>query len=213
MNQKDLDQLLSLRKIVPVVNLDAPSHARPLGKALIESGLPIAEITLRSECALEAIEKIAELEKIELGAGTVLNLQQAKDAISAGARFIVSPGLDIPTIEYCLENSIPIYPGVSSATEVQRAFNLGLRTVKFFPAEACGGVKMLKALSAPFHSMKFMPTGGINLGNLKEYLSLESVIAVGGSWMVKPALFADGNFDAVIACANEAVAHCRTTPN
>lgn len=205
MRQNEFDQQLAQRKIVPVVKIDREDDALPLADALMQGGLPVAEVTLRTGCALRAIEKLAGLDGFDLGAGTVLNVEQAKAAVDAGARFLVSPGFDEETVNFCLQNLIPVYPGVSTASEVQRAVNFGLRTVKFFPAEACGGVTMLKALAGPFHGVRFMPTGGINSKNLIDYLALESVLAVGGSWMVKPELYADGNFEQVIKQTRMAV--------
>lgn len=211
MRQNDFDRQLELRKIVPVVKIESVHDALPLAEALIEGGLPVAEITLRTDCALKALEVISQKDEMILGAGTVLDVEQAKAAVEAGAQFIVSPGLDEKTVDYCLKNLVPVYPGVSTATEVQTAINFGLRAVKFFPAEACGGVKMLKALAGPFHQLRFMPTGGINLMNLEDYLSLDCVLAVGGSWMVKPDLYSGGNFGQVVQQTQSAVAKCRAS--
>lgn len=205
MRQNDFDQQLARLQVVPVVKMEEVESALPLAEALTAGGLPVAEVTLRTDCALKAIEKIAAVEGMVVGAGTVLNVDQAKAAVDAGAQFVVSPGLDEDTVDYCLKNLIPIYPGVSTASEVQRAVNIGLRTVKFFPAEACGGVKMLKALAGPFHTMRFMPTGGVSLVNLESYLTLDCVIAAGGSWMVKPDLYACGNFDQVVTLTRNVV--------
>ncbi len=210
MSQTEFDLQIEKHRIVPVVKIESIESALPLANALAAAGLPVAEITLRTGCALQAIEAFANVDGMVLGAGTVLNLQQAKDAVNAGAQFIVSPGFDEQTVEYCLENSIPIYPGTSTASEIQRALNRGLRTIKFFPAEASGGTKMLKALAGPFRAMRFMPTGGVNLENLEDYLSLDCVIAVGGSWMVKPELFSDGNFDQVVEQTKNAVKLCKS---
>jgi 2-dehydro-3-deoxyphosphogluconate aldolase/(4S)-4-hydroxy-2-oxoglutarate aldolase len=205
MNQADANARLGALKIVPVVKIEREEWAQPLANALKAANLPVAEVTLRSHCSLDAIKQMSTIDDLLLGAGTVLNVEQAKSSVAAGAKFIVSPGLDEDMVAYCLENSIPVFPGVSTASEVQRAHNMGLNVVKLFPAEAVGGVKTLKALSGPFPAMKFMPTGGVNLSNLNDYLEIESVLAVGGSWMVKPNLYADDNFDQVTSLAVDAV--------
>lgn len=205
MDQSALLNQISEYKIIPVVKLERPETTEPLMDALVRGGLPVAEITLRTSCALECIRIAAEASDVLLGAGTVLNVDQAKDAVAAGASFIVSPGLDEATVEYCLTHSIPVFPGVATATEIQRAYILGVRTVKFFPAEANGGVKAMSALAGPFHQMKFVPTGGIHQANMADYLSNPSVLAVGGSWMVKPVLFQDGDFCRVLETTQEAV--------
>ena len=189
--------LIGKLKIIPVVKIDQVHLSDGLADALNNGGLPIAEITLRTECALRAIDRIAHREVITVGAGTVMNIMQAKRALDAGATFIVSPGLDEQVVSYCVDANVPVFPGVATASELQHAMNLGLRIVKFFPAEAMGGAHLLKALSAPFNEMRFIPTGGINSENVGTYLSLNSVFAVGGSWFVKPALFATGDFSAV----------------
>ena len=203
--QTVIDQALAELKVVPVVKIDNLDQAHPLGSALAAGGLPVAEITLRTDCALEAISRFASIEGMLVGAGTVLNCDQAVAAIDAGAKFVVSPGLDEATVEFCLEKNIAIYPGCATATEVQRAYNFGLRSIKFFPAESLGGVGTLKALAAPFHQMRFVPTGGITGTNAMHYLSLECTLAVGGSWMVKPELYSGGDFESVIELTNAAV--------
>lgn len=171
--------------VVPVVKIDDVHKAVPLAKALCAGGLPCAEITFRTEQAEESIRRIAaELPDMLVGAGTVLTTEQADRAIGAGARFIVSPGLDVSVVQHCLKKSIPVFPGCATPTEIMTAVSLGIKTVKFFPADCFGGLKTLKAFSAAFPSLTFMPTGGINAGNLKEYLSFDKIIACGGSWMV-----------------------------
>jgi len=201
-----IQTLLSEVRLVPVVRLDELASATRLADALLAGGLPLAEITLRTPIALSAIETLAQRDDIAVGAGTVLNRSQAADCIQAGARFVVSPGLDPELVTYCQDRGVPVFPGVSSASEIQAAYNLGLRQVKYFPAEASGGVTSLKALAAPFHQMQFIPTGGIHPDNLLDYLHLDCTLAVGGSWMVKPALYASGDFSQVTDLTRAAVA-------
>lgn len=198
-------QQLSQLKIIPVVTIQDASQAEPLAAALSAAGLPIAEITLRTPCAIDAIQTLAGQGGFLVGAGTVLNVRQAESAIEAGAKFIVSPGLDESVVSRCREKEIPVIPGVSTATEVQRAFNMGLRVVKFFPAEAAGGIDMLKALSAPFHQLQFVPTGGIHAGNFSNYLNLPCTLAVGGSWVVSNKMLQDNDFAAIESVTREAL--------
>jgi 2-dehydro-3-deoxyphosphogluconate aldolase/(4S)-4-hydroxy-2-oxoglutarate aldolase len=193
-------------KIVPVVTLNESADAEPLTEALLSGGLAVAEITLRTQAALRGIERVANREGFLVGAGTVLNGSMCREAIEAGAKFIVSPGLDEEVVSTAIAGGIPCFPGVSTATEVQRAWNLGLRAVKFFPAEAAGGIKMLQALSGPFSNMQFMPTGGISPTNVLDYLKLPSVFAVGDSWMVRPDWIAAREFDKI---TREAAECCR----
>lgn len=172
--------------IVPVIKIDDVEMAVPLAKALCEGGLPCAEITFRTEQAEESISRIAkELPDMLVGAGTVLTSEQVDRAEAAGAKFIVSPGFDAGVVKRSLELGLPVFPGCATPTEVMAAVSLGLETVKFFPADCFGGIKTIKAMSAAFPKLKFMPTGGINAQNLKEYLSFDRIIACGGSWMVK----------------------------
>ncbi|MEE4194138.1 MAG: bifunctional 4-hydroxy-2-oxoglutarate aldolase/2-dehydro-3-deoxy-phosphogluconate aldolase, partial [Anaerolineae bacterium] len=174
---------------------------------LLKGGLPCAEITFRTSAAAEAIKAITDhFPDMLVGAGTVLNKQQAKAAIAAGAKFIVSPGLDKKVVQYCQKHTIPVMPGIFTATELQKALKLGIDVVKFFPAEASGGVKTLKALSGPFPQVKFMPTGGISAANLPDYLALPQVVACGGSWLVKKSMIAAGEFDTIEQLAREALA-------
>ncbi len=192
--------------IVPVVVIDDASQAVPLAKALCDGGLPVAEVTFRTAQAAEAIGRIAkEVPDMLVGAGTVLTCEQADRAISAGAQFIVSPGLNTKVVKHCMEKGVPITPGTSSPSDMEAALELGLDVVKFFPAEQLGGVAYLKAVSGPFTSLKFMPTGGINAANLNEYLSFSKIIACGGSWMVKPELIKAGDFAAVTRLVREAI--------
>ena len=171
--------------IVPVVKIDDAKDAVPLAKALCDGGLPCAEITFRTSAAEEAIRKIHEaFPQMLLGAGTVLTTEQVDRAIGAGATFIVSPGLNPKVVKYCVDQGIPVTPGCANPSDIEQAIELGLDVVKFFPAEAAGGLKMIKAMSAPYVGMKFMPTGGINPGNVREYLACPAIFACGGSWMV-----------------------------
>lgn len=193
--------------IVPVVVIEDAADAVPLCKALSDGGLPIAEITFRTAAAAEAIRTAtSELPDMLIGAGTVLTTEQAQRAIDAGARFIVSPGINPAVVEFCLERGVPITPGCSNPTNIETALGLGLEVVKFFPAEAFGGLTSLKAISAPYGMMKFVPTGGIDACNLNEYLAFNKVLACGGSWMVKADLVKAGDFAAITRLTREAVA-------
>jgi len=172
--------------IVPVVVLNNVEDAVPLADALLKGGIDFMEITFRTECAAECISVISrEVPDMNVGAGTVLNVEQAKLAVESGAKFIVSPGLDETTVKWALENNIPVIPGCVTPTEIMKAIGLGLNVVKFFPADVYGGIKAIKALSAPFGQVKFLPTGGVSEANLSEFASNKSVIAVGGSWVCK----------------------------
>lgn len=172
--------------IVPVVVLNNVDDAVPLADALIKGGIDFMEITFRTECAAECISVISkEVPDMIVGAGTVLNVEQAKLAVDSGAKFIVSPGLDEATVKWAIENDIPVIPGAVTPTEIMKAISLGLKVVKFFPADVYGGIKAIKALSAPFGQVKFLPTGGVSEANLSEFASNKSVIAVGGSWVCK----------------------------
>ena len=192
--------------IVPVVKIEKAKDAIPLGKALLEGDLPIAEITFRTSAAEDSIKALTdELPELLVGAGTVLTIEQVKRAVAAGAKFIVSPGFNSKIVNYCLENNIVVTPGVNSPTQIEMALEKGLEIVKFFPAEASGGLAALKAMSAPYTMIKFIPTGGINPANLLSYLTHPSVYACGGSWMVKPELISAGNFKEITAISKEAV--------
>lgn len=172
--------------IVPVVVLNNVEDAVPLAGALLKGGIDFMEITFRTECAAECISVISkEVPDMTVGAGTVLNVEQAKLAVDCGAKFIVSPGLDETTVKWAIENDIPVIPGTVTPTEIMKAISLGLKVVKFFPADVYGGIKAIKALSAPFGQVKFLPTGGISEANLNEFAANKSVIAVGGSWVCK----------------------------
>lgn len=172
--------------IVPVVVLNNVEDAVPLAGALLKGGIDFMEITFRTECAAECISVISkEVPDMTVGAGTVLNVEQAKLAVDCGAKFIVSPGLDEATVKWAIANDIPVIPGTVTPTEIMKAISLGLKVVKFFPADVYGGIKAIKALSAPFGQVKFLPTGGVSEANLNEFAANKSVIAVGGSWVCK----------------------------
>ena len=190
-------EIISRFAVVPAIVLDDPSRAAPLADALVNGGLPVAEVTLRTPDALEVISIMAQDSVLLVGAGTVLNKAQAQQAIDAGARFIVSPGISVELVQFCQEKKVPIIPGAVTASEIMLAANLGLDCVKFFPCEASGGLPMLKALHGPFPKMRFMPTGGINVETLPRYLKFSPVLAAGGTWMVRSEWLRDGNFDLV----------------
>lgn len=192
--------------IVPVVVLQDIKDAKPLAQALCEGGLPCAEVTFRTEAAEESIRIMTEaFPQMLVGAGTVLTKAQVDAAVEAGAKFIVSPGFDPEIVDYCLEKQIPVFPGCITPSEIAQAVKRGLRVVKFFPAEQFGGVAAIKALSAPYVGLKFMPTGGVSAANLKDYFGCKSIIACGGSWMVKGDLIAAGKFDEIRQMTAEAV--------
>ena len=184
--------------IIPVVVLDDIKDAKPLGEALLEGGLPAAEVTFRTEAAEESIRIMADNPNLLVGAGTVLTVDQAKRAVDAGAKFIVSPGLNPKVVKWCVDNNVPVTPGVQTPTEIEAALELGLTTVKFFPAEPAGGLKMIKAIAAPYTMMEFMPTGGINADNVRDYLKYDRIVACGGTWMVKKEWIKEGRFDEII---------------
>jgi len=192
-------------RLVPVVAIRDSKDAGPLAGALLAGGLPCAEITFRTDAAEAAIRVLARSGDLLVGAGTVLKVEQVEIAVGAGARFIVSPGLEPKVVRYCLDRGIPVTPGVCTPSEVSLALDLGLEVVKFFPAEAFGGLKTLKALSEPYSTMRFIPTGGIGPDNLVEYLSFPRVLACGGSWMVKSDLIAAGDFNQITRLTREAV--------
>ena len=192
--------------IVPVVVLNDAKDAAPLAKALCDGGLPCAEVTFRTDAAEESIRIMAEqFPNMLVGAGTVLTTDQVDRAVAAGAKFIVSPGLNPKIVRYCVEKNIPITPGTTNPSDIEQAIECGLEVVKFFPAEPAGGINMIKAMAAPYTNMKFMPTGGINASNLKSYLDFPKIIACGGSWMVKGDLVAAGKFDEIEKLTREAV--------
>ena len=206
---KDIDMQLQITELglIPVVVLDDAKDAKPLAEALCEGGLPCAEVTFRTDAAQDGIRIISEeYPDMLVGAGTVLTIDQVERAVWAGAKFIVSPGFDPEIVDYCLKKEIPVFPGCITPSEIAQAVKRGLRTVKFFPAAQSGGVGMINALAASYVGLKFMPTGGVNPKNLSEYLSCKSVIACGGSWMVKGELVRAGEFDKIKEMTKEAVA-------
>ena len=192
--------------VVPVVVLEEAKDALPLAKALVEGGLPCAEVTFRTEAAEESIRLMSEkYPEMLVGAGTVLTTKQVDRAAAAGAKFIVSPGFDPEIVDYCLEKKIPVFPGCITPSEVAQAGKRGLEVVKFCPAEQAGGVAMIKAMAAPYTMVKFMPTGGISAKNLKDYLSFGKILCCGGSWMVKGDMIRNGEFDKIRELTKEAV--------
>lgn len=192
--------------VVPVVVIDDVARAVPVARALVAGGLPVIEVTLRTAAAMDAIRAIAaEVQGAIVGAGTVLSVEHAHEAVAAGARFTVSPGLYEPVVMAAKELGVPIIPGVSTATEAQQAWNLGLRVLKFFPAELSGGVSMLQVFAAVFGDLSFMPTGGVSAKNLHEYLQLPNVVGCGGSWLTPSGVIASGDYDRITSLASEAV--------
>ena len=197
---------LEASKVVPVVKIEDAKDALPLGKALIKGGLPVIEITFRSDAAAEAIASLSyELPDICVGAGTVLTIDQVNQAIDSGARFIVAPGFNPRVVDYCIDRNIPVFPGVNSPTQVEMGLERDLKVLKFFPAEASGGLNMLKAMAAPYGDVRFMPTGGINIDNLKDYLAFDRIIACGGTWLATAALINDNRFDEITRLVEEVV--------
>ncbi|MEO0997443.1 MAG: bifunctional 4-hydroxy-2-oxoglutarate aldolase/2-dehydro-3-deoxy-phosphogluconate aldolase [Pseudomonadota bacterium] len=202
----ELERRLARAPVIPVVVIEDAGAALPLARALDAGGLSVVEVTLRTDCALEAIEAIASgLPDVTIGAGTVLNTAQYRDALAAGAGFVVSPGLDDGIVAAALGDGIPVYPGIETAGELQRAWNLGLNAVKFFPAGQAGGRAKLKALSSVFRDMRFVPTGGVSADNLDDYLGVGSVLACGGSWLTPRDAVAAGDYARVTELAAEAV--------
>jgi 2-dehydro-3-deoxyphosphogluconate aldolase/(4S)-4-hydroxy-2-oxoglutarate aldolase len=207
MSKTNLLEQIAEKKIVPVVKLDCTSDAKPLGEALCAGGLPVAEVTFRTDAAEESIRIMKkEFPEMMVGAGTVVNVEQAKRALDAGASFLVSPGISRTVVEFALDNKLPVFPGTCTPSEVMIAMEYGLSLVKFFPAEQYGGLNTIKALAAPFPAMKFMPTGGINASNILDFLAFDRIIACGGSWMVKDSLIKEGNFAEITRLTAEAVA-------
>ncbi|MCL2300214.1 MAG: bifunctional 4-hydroxy-2-oxoglutarate aldolase/2-dehydro-3-deoxy-phosphogluconate aldolase [Firmicutes bacterium] len=201
-----LDQIAKTR-VVPVIAIENAADAPALGRALLAGGLPLAEITFRTAAGEEAIRRMAaEVPEVLVGAGTVLNAAQAQAALSAGAKFIVSPGLDAETVKFCLQKNIPVFPGCATPSEMQCALNLGLTHLKFFPAQQAGGLAYLKAVSAAYTMLRFIPTGGIGPGNLREYLAFGKIIACGGSWMCQKDLICAGKWEEITRLCGEAAA-------
>ena len=193
--------------VVPVVVLDDEKDAEKLADALVKGGLPCAEVTFRTAAAEESIRIMStKYPDMLVGAGTVLTIEQVDRAVAAGAKFIVSPGFDPEVVDYCIEKQIPIFPGIITPSEAAQAVKRGLKVVKFFPAEQFGGVATIKAMAAPYTMLKFMPTGGVSLKNLKDYLSCDKILCCGGSWMVKGDMIKAGEFDKISEMAKDAVA-------
>ena len=206
MNPSDLITQIEEKKLVPVVKLDRAEDAVPLGRALCDGGLPVAEVTFRTDAAYESIKAMKKaFPEMTVGAGTVVNVEQAKQALDAGSSFIVSPGFSRPVVEFVADHHILVLPGTCTPTEIMAAMEYDLEVVKFFPARQYGGLETIKALAAPFPSIRFMPTGGISASNILEYLSFSRIIACGGSWMVKDTLINEGNFDEIRKLTAEAV--------
>ncbi|WP_181228983.1 bifunctional 4-hydroxy-2-oxoglutarate aldolase/2-dehydro-3-deoxy-phosphogluconate aldolase [Helicobacter pylori] len=205
--QDKIIEVLQISPIVPVVVIENIKDAVPLAQSLIEGGIPIIEVTLRSSCALEAIELIAKnVPKMRVGAGTILNPAQLEQAQNRGAEFLISPGLTIKLLEYAKKKDMPLIPGVSSSSEVMQALELGYSALKFFPAEYCGGVKLLNAFNGPFKGVKFCPTGGISIDNMRSYLDLENVLCVGGSWLTPKDLIQNKEWDKITEICKRALA-------
>ncbi len=202
----NITELLSNNPVVPLVQADDPTVAVQTSRALAAGGLQVAEVVFRTDRALECLQAVAEeVPEVIAGAGTVLSAAQAKAALDSGAKFIVSPGLDDGVVGVAQERGVPVYPGTMTPSEVQHAFNLGLDTVKFFPASIAGGVPALKALASVFRTMKFMPTGGVSPGNLADFLAIPAVLACGGSWLTPKDAIAAGNYGKVTELAAAAV--------
>lgn len=215
MSQDIAEQLnirLAAAPVVPLIEASEPEVAIATAKALHAGGLSVVELVLRTDAALECLSAIvASTSDIIVGAGTVLTVEQAKAVESRGAQFVVSPGLVDDVVKFCIAARLPFYGGTMTAGEVQRAYAMGLRTVKFFPAKLAGGVPMLKAVSSVFRDMRFMPTGGVSADNLSEFLALPSVIACGGSWLTPKDLIAAGDYEAITQLAREAIEIARRT--
>ncbi|MGN8500740.1 bifunctional 4-hydroxy-2-oxoglutarate aldolase/2-dehydro-3-deoxy-phosphogluconate aldolase [Helicobacter pylori] len=205
--QDKIIEVLQISPIVPVVVIENIKDAVPLAQSLIEGGIPIIEVTLRSSCALEAIELIAKnVPKMHVGAGTILNLTQLEQAQNRGAEFLISPGLTPSLLEHAKKKDMPLIPGVSSSSEVMQALEWGYNALKFFPAEYCGGVKLLNAFNGPFKGVKFCPTGGISADNMRSYLNLENVLCVGGSWLTPKNLIQNKEWDKITEICKRALA-------
>ena len=198
---------LSLAGLVPVIAINDAEDAVPLCKALSEGGLPVAEITFRTAAAEESIRRVHEaLPEVLLCAGTVLTTDQVDRAVNAGAAAIVSPGLNPTVVKYCIDKGIPVCPGTSNPSDIEVALGFGLKAVKVFPAEAIGGIKLIKSMAAPYGDLKFMPTGGVNATNVRDYLAYDKILCCGGSWMVKGSLIEAGEFDKIVEMTKEAAA-------
>jgi len=201
---------LSAGKLVPVIVLDDAGDAAPLAESLIKGGLPVAEVTMRTPAALDAMKEISKYSDVLLGAGTVCTADQVDQAVDAGACYIICPGLHEEVVQRCQELGVLVIPGAITPTDIAKAMSYGLDIVKFFPAESFGGAKTLKAMSAPYGDMRFVPTGGINAKNVSNYLAIPSVAACGGSWMVDRKLIQAGDFDKITTLVQDAVTLVRS---
>ncbi|WP_120836489.1 bifunctional 4-hydroxy-2-oxoglutarate aldolase/2-dehydro-3-deoxy-phosphogluconate aldolase [Helicobacter pylori] len=205
--QDKIIEVLQISPIIPVVVIENIKDAVPLAQSLVEGGIHIIEVTLRSSCALEAIELIVKnVPKMRVGVGTILNPTQLEQAQNRGAEFLISPGLTIKLLEYAKKKDMPLIPGVSSSSEVMQALELGYNALKFFPAEYCGGVKLLNAFNGPFKGVKFCPTGGISADNMRSYLNLENVLCVGGSWLTPKNLIQNKEWDKITEICKRSLA-------
>ena len=209
----DIPKAIGALRLVPVIVIDEEENAYPLAQALKAGGLPCAEVTFRTAAAERSIRAMASDPEILLGAGTVLRPEQVDRALEAGARYIVTPGFSAEVVRACRANSVPVFPGVATATEMQMALEARIEVVKVFPAEALGGLALLKALASPFSMMRFIPTGGISVLQLADYLAFPPVLAVGGSWIAPKALIAGHHFDQITELASQAVAICQAAPD
>tara|TARA_Y100001956_G_scaffold44900_1_gene43679 strand:- start:1254 stop:1883 length:630 start_codon:yes stop_codon:yes gene_type:complete len=207
MNNEMINKLKQF-KVIPVIQINKVEHAVPLAKVLVENGLPVAEVTFRTAAAAEAIKAMSEAyPEMCVGAGTVLNAQHVDQAKAAGSEFVVAPGLNPNTVRYCQDVGMPIVPGVNNPSQVEQALELGLNFLKFFPAEASGGVAMVKSLLAPYVDVSLMPTGGIGKGNVNDYLAIDRVVCCGGTWMVAPSLIENEQWEEIAKLVREAVEH------
>ena len=205
MTNKELEERFYKIGVIPVIALDDAKDASPMGDALMKGGLPAAEVTFRTAAAVDTIKILKkEFPDMLVGAGTVLTTEQADSAIDAGAEFIVAPGLNPKVVKHVLDKGYPMSPGIATATEIEAALDLGLTFVKFFPAEANGGLPMIKALAGPYTNVKYMPTGGVNAKNLADYLSYDKIVCCGGTWVVKKDLVSEGKFSEIEKMAKEA---------
>lgn len=206
MNIEEMSKKIEALGIVPVVKLDDAEDAVPLAKALIAGGLPVAEITFRTAAAEESIKRISQAcPEMLVGAGTVLSIEQVEKAVGAGAKFIVTPGFNAKVVGYCIEKGYPVYPGCPTTSDMEAALEMGLKVVKFFPAEAMGGLAVIKAVAAPYGALRFMPTGGVNEKNLLDYLGFDKIVACGGSWMVDAKAIAAKDFGKIEELTRSAV--------
>lgn len=205
----EVTERLKACRVIPVVQLPEVEHARPLGEALLRAGMNCIEVTFRSEAAERGIQVLSQLDGLLVGAGTVRSVEQAKRALGAGARFVVSPAIREEVVRYCVDLGVFVSPGICTPSELEQALDLGVKVVKFFPADAYGGVRTLKALSAVYPQVPFIPTGGITADNLSEYMALKNVLACGGSWLAGADLLTQGRFDEIEQRARQALAIAR----